>query len=168
MHRFRYFSSRFTARELLILLCAVWLAAGLQGCGKRGIAPGTAARPASPGAVVATARAQIGVPYKYGGSTPKAGFDCSGLLYWSFRQHGMSIPRTTKEQAAFGHGVKRADLKPGDIVIFRISPKQGLHTGMVTGRDVFVHSPSAGGKVREEKLSSGYWKARFVAARRVF
>jgi hypothetical protein len=169
MHAARVFSLVLTARHLLCLLCVVLALGGLSGCGKRSIDSGAGlTRPGTPGGVLATVRSQIGVPYTMGGSTPKTGFDCSGLLYWSYRQHGVNIPRTTGEQAGFGRLVSRADLKPGDIVVFRISGKQGLHTGVASGGGRFIHSPSTGGKVREESLSTSYWKPRFVSGRRVF
>lgn len=114
--------------------------------------------------VVDTARKQIGKRYRYGGETPGKGFDCSGLLWWSFRQHGIQIPRVSKDQARFGKAVSLSSLRAGDILIFRI--KSGLHTALYAGNSNFVHSPSSGKRVRQDKLDS-YWKPKLQSARRV-
>ncbi|MDR1125374.1 MAG: C40 family peptidase [Deltaproteobacteria bacterium] len=112
-----------------------------------------------------TARSQVGTRYKYGGSTPKTGFDCSGLLVWAYKQHGLSIPRTAKAQSSAGRSVQRNKLAPGDIVVFRI--KSGYHTGMYTGNNRFIHSPRSGSSVREDQLDSSYWKKAYTGARRL-
>ncbi len=148
---------------LFVLLCLF-----AQGCGKSKVsAPGGIARERSGPAVVATARTQIGKPYKYGGASPRTGFDCSGLIVWSFKQHGVAVPRLAKDQAKYGRAVKRSQLKPGDIVVFRISGRAGYHTGIYSGNGKFVHSPSSGKRIREESMSAVYWKRRYVSARRI-
>jgi len=152
----------------IILLALLCLAIG--GCGKSKIhAPGTisAPRAKSGNAVAATAKTQIGRPYKYGGASPKTGFDCSGLIVWSYKQHGVSVPRQAKDQARYGKAVKQSQLKPGDIVVFRISSRSGYHTGIYSGKGKFVHSPSSGKKIREDSMTEDYWKRRYVSARRV-
>lgn len=115
--------------------------------------------------VCRTVRGQVGTRYKYGGTSPKTGFDCSGLLVWAYKQHGVSIPRTAKAQSGAGKGVQRSKLAPGDIVVFKI--KSGYHTGMYTGNNRFIHSPSSGSTVREDRLDNSYWKKVYVGARRV-
>ncbi len=150
---------------LLIALLAFCM---LQGCGKRSIAPEPVTRgPLSGDAVVSTARTQIGTKYKSGGSTPQTGFDCSGFICWTYAQYGVNLPRRTVDQASAGRTVKRRDLRPGDVVVFRISRRAGLHTGIYTGGNKFIHSPSTGGRIREESLSVDYWNRRFVSGRRV-
>ncbi len=101
-----------------------------------------------------------------GGTKPSTGFDCSGLLYWTFAQHGITIPRTAREQMKVGSSVDRSKLRPGDIVGFRIS-RRGYHTGLYVGNGKFVHSPSSGKRIREDKINDAYWKKRFVTARRL-
>lgn len=115
--------------------------------------------------VVQTMRGQIGVPYRYGGATPK-GFDCSGLIQWSYRQHGISVPRVARAQANFGSPVNRNMLKPGDIVAFKV--RGAYHTGVYSGNGYFIHSPSRGRKVREESLNTPYWQRVYIGARRIY
>lgn len=152
----------------IILFAFLCLAAG--GCGKSKIhTSGTTGSPRakSGAAVVATAKTQIGRPYKYGGASPKTGFDCSGLIAWSYKQHGINVPRQTKDQVVYGKAVKKSQLRPGDIVVFRISSRSGYHTGLYSGKGKFVHSPSSGKKIREDSITTDYWKRRYVSARRV-
>jgi len=151
-----------------VLLVAVCLLAA-QGCGKVTIGGGGPARygKLSGPNVVKTARSQIGAPYKYGGASPNTGFDCSGLIQWSYNQYGVKVPRRASEQAKAGKAVKKSELRHGDIVVFRISGRSGIHTGMYSGDGRFIHSPSAGKKIREDSLNTDYWKRRYVSARRV-
>ena len=102
--------------------------------------------------VVKTAYSQIGKKYRSGGASPQKGFDCSGLVWWSYRQHGVALPRITTEQAKSGRPISKKLLKPGDIVVFRTgqSPR-GLHTGLYAGGDSFIHSPGQGKKVLEKQ-----------------
>lgn len=118
--------------------------------------------------VVQTARSLVGAPYRPGGCDPQ-GFDCSGFVWFIYRQNGIVLPRTTSEQAQVGSPVIGAELKPADILVFRTgSGAQGLHTGVYTGNNTFVHSPRNGSTVREESLAIPYWRRSFMAARRVF
>ncbi|MDR2893737.1 MAG: C40 family peptidase [Deltaproteobacteria bacterium] len=167
-----------TRRLLTAALAALLLAglAGLSGCallGKKEISSlsdhsygGKSYRATgNAGAVCRTASAQKGTYYKYGGATPQTGFDCSGLLYWSFRQNGVNVPRTAKQQSTAGRRVDRSALVPGDILVFKI--KSGYHTALYLGDNRFVHSPRTGAKVREENLAQAYWKNAYVGARRI-
>ena len=115
--------------------------------------------------VVSTARAMAGTPYRSGGATPQRGFDCSGLIYWVYQQHGITVPRVAKDQAFHGLKVHAGALKPGDIVAFRI--RKDYHTGIYTGGGKFIHSPKPGTKVREETLNTNYWSGKFVSGRRI-
>lgn len=152
-----------------LLLCALF---GAFGCAPAHIpvesAP-AASRPATgKGSVVAAARSLTGLRYKWGGESPKEGFDCSGLTWWSFRQVGVTLPRVSTEQYEVGAPVNRRDIRPGDLVFYRLpgAPKS-LHVGIATERGTFIHSPREGGHVREDFLDSPYWRERFVGARRV-
>ncbi|MDR3073764.1 MAG: C40 family peptidase [Deltaproteobacteria bacterium] len=152
------------ARLALLLLACL----GLFGCGKSVVDGGPAHRGRISGsAVVATARSQLGVPYKYGGVSPKTGFDCSGLIYWSYGQYGFRVPRQAGEQAGAGKAVKKSQLRQGDILVFRISARSGIHTALYSGNGNFIHSPSTGKKIREDNMNDEYWKRRYVSARRV-
>ena len=111
--------------------------------------------------LVEIARAQIGVPYRFGGTQPGRGFDCSGLVYYSYRQAGVAVPRTVAQQMRFAAPVSAAELRPGDLVFFDTSYKGG-HVGIYTGEGRFVHAPSSGGRVREEQLEQPYWRRRWI------
>lgn len=115
--------------------------------------------------VVKTALSQIGRPYKYGGSTPK-GFDCSGLVWWSYRQNGINIPRKTLDQVNTGKEIPFRLAREGDILVFKIS-FSALHTGLYVGNGQFVHSPSSGRKVRLDQISNKYWSKRLFKVRRI-
>lgn len=118
--------------------------------------------------VVDAARSYQGVPYLYGGTT-RLGLDCSGLLQLSFGEAGVSIPRSSNEQAAWGQPVKSTELKPGDLVFFGASPgsRTITHVGMVTVVDAdgvdFIHASTSLGVV-ENSLESDYYLSRFIRA----
>lgn len=119
-------------------------------------------------AVIETARTYQGTPYLYGGTT-RLGLDCSGLLQLSFNEAGVSIPRSSNEQAGWGEPVKPADLQPGDLVFFGASPgsRTITHVGLVTVVDAegvdFIHASTSLGVV-ENSLESDYYLSRFVRA----
>lgn len=119
--------------------------------------------------VVRTAATQIGQRYRLGGESPRTGFDCSGLVYWAYKQHGIKIPRVTRSQANVGQKISKQNLRPGDIVVFktRNSPN-GLHTGLYAGKNSFIHAPNSKQRVKVESLESGsYWASRLLYGRRV-
>ena len=118
--------------------------------------------------VIKTACTQLGKNYRAGEASPHKGFDCSGLVWWSYKQHGIDVPRRTVEQAKAGKAVSKKHARAGDIVVFKTSNSpNGLHTGLYYNREKFLHSPSKGKKVCLEKLSGGWWSKRLVAIRRV-
>jgi cell wall-associated NlpC family hydrolase len=116
---------------------------------------------------LAAARSQLGAPYRFGGASPATGFDCSGLVLWSYRQQGVSLPRSTRQQIRAGRAVARTALREGDLVFFQIDPAGALHVGLYAGDDSMVHSPKSGGRVRQESLRKRYWQDRYRAARRI-
>ncbi len=119
--------------------------------------------------VVETAKSQIGVPYRYGGTSPGTGFDCSGFVKWSFAQHGVTLPRTSREQLHAGIPVEQSELKTGDLIIFtrRIGSRASTHAGLYIGEGKFIHSPSAGRTVCIESLDDEHYQKRYIGARRV-
>ena len=106
----------------------------------------------------------IGTPYQWGGETP-AGFDCSGLVYYTFHKAGLSVPRTSQAQYRAATPVPIDRAEPGDLVFFgqrgRIS-----HVGIYLGDQQFVHAPDTGRHVTIGSLAEGYYRARFAGAGR--
>ena len=115
--------------------------------------------------IIKTAKKYIGVPYKWGGTTPK-GFDCSGFMQYVFNAHGVSIPRTSREQYNFGTKVSKSNLQPGDLVFFNTSGQGVSHVGLYIGDGKFIHSAASKGIVIAE-LFSNYWMNLYLGARRV-
>jgi cell wall-associated NlpC family hydrolase len=117
--------------------------------------------------LVNVARKQIGTDYHFGGGNPSEGFDCSGLVRYSFGKLGVTVPHSTQMLYGEGHKVSKGSLRPGDLVFFNITGHGVSHVGIYSGGDKMVHAPSAGEKVREEKISIKYWLQRFAGARRL-
>jgi len=112
------------------------------------------------------------VPYKWGGTSPQSGFDCSGFVQYVFAQHGSRLPRTSREQASSGHRLPAAwsTLLPGDLVMFAEPGQRISHVAIYAGRRQIIHATASGGKVRYDSLDTerGEWfSERLVAARRV-
>ena len=115
--------------------------------------------------LIATAKKYIGVPYLWGGTTP-SGFDCSGFLQYVFRQNGLNLLRTSKEQYTMGVYVARNQLRKGDLVFFQTGSNGISHVGMYIGNDQFIHASSSNG-VTISNLSNSYWIRTYYGARRV-
>jgi cell wall-associated NlpC family hydrolase len=110
----------------------------------------------------------LGVRYRYGGSSPEAGFDCSGFVSHVFHEGlGVILPRTSKELSKSGEAISRDDLRPGDLVFFNTMRNAFSHVGIYLGDDQFVHAPRRGGRVRIEDLRGSYWRKHFDGARRI-
>ena len=117
--------------------------------------------------IIATAKKYIGVPYVWGGSTP-SGFDCSGFVQYVFKAHGITLPRTSKEQWNIGTSVSKANLKPGDLVFFANTYTTGVsHLGIYIGNNQFIHASSSQGIVISS-LSNSYWASHYHGAKRIF
>ncbi len=112
----------------------------------------------------------LGTPYRWGGTDPDSGLDCSGLVGYVFRTAlGVDLPRVSRDMAANGDGevIKtRDELRQGDLVFFGARGRVN-HVGIYVGEGRFLHSPSTGKDVRVDTLASGYWGGRFMQARRV-
>jgi cell wall-associated NlpC family hydrolase len=134
-------------------------------------AGGRASGSASAARVLPTAERYIGVKYRYGGTSPSSGFDCSGFVQYVFREHGVELPRTSREQATVGLRLSpdwRA-VSAGDLVMFSEGGPIS-HVAIYAGRNRIIHSSSSGGGVRYDDLSTerGAWFVdHMVAARRV-
>jgi murein DD-endopeptidase len=112
-----------------------------------------------------TALSQIGRPYRYRGSSP-SGFDCSGLVTYSYATAGMKVPHSTRELRRCTLFVAYRDMRKGDLVFFNQLGKKYSHVGIYVGDDRFVHSPSTGKTVRTNSLLDPYWKKHLLEARR--
>lgn len=111
------------------------------------------------------ALAMRGKPYRYGGSTPK-GFDCSGLVQYSYSRAGARLPRSTEGLWDISRSVSQRQLRPGDLLFFNQEGKRSSHVGLYLGNDRFVHAPSTGKRVSVTTLTDPYWRRHFEAARR--
>jgi len=110
----------------------------------------------------------LGTPYRWGGSSPSKGFDCSGLVKYAFNDATFDLPRTSNAMAA-GHGekVERKDLKPGDLIFFKLKSRRVNHVAIYLGNDRFIHAPRRGKSVTIDTLNKPYWDTHFVVAKRV-
>ncbi len=110
----------------------------------------------------------IGVNYKWGGTTPETGLDCSGLVRYVFQQvTGVTLPRTAKEMSRVGDTVALDELKPGDLVFFNTRRFAFSHVGIYLGDNRFIHAPSRGREVEVATLDKSFWHKRFNGARRL-
>ena len=110
----------------------------------------------------------LGARYRLGGSSPRTGFDCSGLVTHAFEQAwGVTLPHNVQAQSRIGIPVKRSALQPGDLLFYNTLNRPYSHVGIYLGEGRFIHAPRPGKLVRVESLQSSYWSARFNGARRV-
>ena len=117
-------------------------------------------------ALLKTAKSYIGVPYQFGGATPKA-FDCSGYLQYVFAQNGINIPRTADEQYKLGLRTKSSQqLVPGDLVFFTTYEAGASHCGIYLGNNEFIHASSSKG-VRVDTLKDSYWAPRYLGGKHI-
>lgn len=133
-------------------------------------APSVRALPPVNQDIVFHAISLVGTPYRYGGSTPETGFDCSGLINYVYQQAvGMSLPRTTAGlNALAAKNPAVGSLKPGDLVLFAMNGGNRVnHAGIYVGDGRFLHAPSSGGKVRLDSLRANFWERTYTGARRV-
>ncbi len=142
------------------LTCIVVLVSLITGCSTQQTA---VSRSVGDQAVV-VALQQVGVPYRYGGMSPR-GFDCSGLVHYAYSRAGKSVPRTTGALWDHAKPVSKSQMRAGDILFFKIAGKMS-HVGMYIGGDRFVHAPSTGKQVSVASLRSGYYRKALIRAGR--
>ncbi|SDZ97296.1 Cell wall-associated hydrolase, NlpC family [Thiothrix caldifontis] len=117
--------------------------------------------------VVWNAEKQKGKMYRYGGESPKTGFDCSGLTQFAFEQGaGVSLPRTAADQYAASVKIPKHEASKGDLVFFKTSGKRISHVGIYLGDEKFVHAPRTGKAITTDKLQ-GYWANKLVGFGRI-
>ena len=113
------------------------------------------------------AQSMIGKRYLYGGSSPRQGFDCSGLVYFTHTQVGDYVPRTSRDQLYASRKITLDELQPGDLLFYRINGKPS-HVGIYIGNKQFVHAPSSGKKVSITTMDNPYFKPRLIRAGRLY
>ncbi|MER3408782.1 MAG: hypothetical protein C4306_01460 [Thermoleophilia bacterium] len=119
--------------------------------------------PARYGGVVGIAMRYLGIPYRWGGASPEAGFDCSGFVMYVYAQVGVFLPHHAASQYGYGVPVPKDQLQPGDLVFF-----DGLgHNGVYIGGGQFIHAPHTGDVVKISSLSDPWYAAKWVGARRI-
>ncbi len=112
------------------------------------------------------AQSMLGAPYKWGGSTPN-GFDCSGLVQYSYQRAGLQAPRTSHAQYSAAEHVSLRDARVGDLVFFDFDRKPVSHVGIYLGNGRFVHAPSRGKRVEIASLQEARYRKHFVTAGRL-
>ncbi len=114
---------------------------------------------------------QIGKPYRWGGNSPRTGFDCSGLVWYAYKDLvKFRIPRTANEMYHLRDAspVNRSELESGDLVFFRTQGRGTAdHVGVYVGNGKFIQSPRTGQDIQITSLSEDYWQRHYVGARRV-
>jgi murein DD-endopeptidase len=157
-----------TARKIPIVVFSITLLGLISACSsqpvdstRQRLPEKSVVRAASVGErAAAVALEQVGVPYRYGGAT-RSGFDCSGLVQFSYQHAGKSLPRTTGQLWSSTAAVRRDDLQVGDLLFFSIEGKMS-HVGMYVGKQRFVHAPSSGRTVAVATLTSPFYTSAFI------
>lgn len=165
--------ARFPLLTLMLIAVAICLLAGCAGSGKLGSSKvprlAIAVDPAQRTEVVLTAMALLESRYKYGGTHPVKGFDCSGLVAYVFENAAKQpLPHNTAEIAGLSRQISRKQLKAGDFVFFNTLNRPFSHMGIYIGEDRFINAPSTGGQVRIDSLKNPYYAKRFESARTLF
>lgn len=108
----------------------------------------------------------MGSGYKFGGSNPESGLDCSGMVSYIYQQVlGLQLPHNAAQIARAGKEISPAELSPGDLVFFNTRGRPFSHVGIYIGDDRFIHAPGQDGKIMISSLKTGYFEKKFEAAR---
>jgi cell wall-associated NlpC family hydrolase len=126
----------------------------------------TANEPTAGNTIARLAVRMIGVPYLYGGADPDDGFDCSGLVYYTYTTSGYAVPRTSQDLFKAAHKIALDDAIEGDLVFFQDQAKLS-HVGIYLGEGMFVHAPSSGDSVAIASLDTPYYQRHLVAVGRL-
>ena len=121
--------------------------------------------------MVTHAQELLGTRYKYGGNSPKEGFDCSGFVRYLYNYEGLNIARVSRDQAKEGKEIRPIDARPGDLVFFRRGSQPVFHVSMIVaanpGELWVIHPTSSRGVIRENILASSYWKPKIYKVKNV-
>jgi cell wall-associated NlpC family hydrolase len=157
--------NRTTIRRVVFAAAALSIFVSLFGCASAPVRPVTGYTPAIGEKAAKTAVSMIGRPYKYRGDSPE-GFDCSGLVRYSYLASGLEVPHGTRDLKIVSSPVGPKKMRKGDLLFFDEKGGKYSHVGIYIGGDRFVHAPSTGQKVRKDSLRDPYWKKSFIEARR--
>jgi peptidoglycan endopeptidase LytF len=116
--------------------------------------------------VVREAVRYLGAPYRYGGTSPLSGLDCSAFVQQVFARRGVRLPRTAAEQAQVGIPVSVADLRPGDRLYFSVRGRRVDHCGIYIGNGLFIHASGRHDAVVISRLDEPLYARSLVAIRR--
>ncbi len=159
-----------TASQIAIPV-APGVAPGIQATVSAPVAYGPAVAVAGGGqgrgpAALQLAQKYLGMPYLWGGASPKTGFDCSGLVQYVYKQQGVTLPRVAEAQAAVGTPIPPDQLAPGDALFFADRTGYIHHEGMYIGNGYFLHSPHTGDVIKISALAEPYYASQYAGARR--
>ena len=163
--------------KLVVLAIVLGLTAVLTGCagapelptagsGSRIVAEPRTVDLSVGDAIAELARGMVGTRYRYGGTAPADGFDCSGLVFYAYGQAGYPVPRTSQEQFRAARKIALNDANAGDLMFFQDQAKLS-HVGIYLGDGRFVHAPSSGQNVAIASLDSPYYQQHLVAVGRL-
>jgi cell wall-associated NlpC family hydrolase len=130
------------------------------------LAAGCAETPVKGGSIAQLALSMVGVRYRYGGADPREGFDCSGLVYYTYTSNGHAVPRTSQAQFNAARKIPLAQAAEGDLLFFQDQEKLS-HVGIYLGDGQFVHAPSSGGSVRVARIDAPYYQRHLIAVGRL-
>ena len=118
--------------------------------------------------IVLYALGLLGIGYRFGGSNPEAGLDCSGMVRYIVQQvSGQTLPHNAAQIADMTRPINVNELRPGDLVFFNTLNRRHSHMGIYMGDGRFVHAPSSRGQIRIERLDNSYFRPRIDGARRI-
>lgn len=161
------YSPLFPAKEIKVLILILSISLVALGCASSPKKGWEASNNPRVGAnILKTAKSQLGKKYCFGGISPKTGFDCSGLAWWSHKRNNINIPRMSSDQYRSGKKVSRNNLMPGDLLYFETYKKGASHVGVYDGKGGFIHSPNSKKRVQRTSLNNSYYKKRYLGARR--
>jgi cell wall-associated NlpC family hydrolase len=118
--------------------------------------------------IMMNALSLTGIKYRYGGTSPETGFDCSGFVRYVFGEAAsIALPHNARSISQVGKMISTEELQPGDLVFFNTMKSAFSHVGIYMGNNRFIHAPSSGGGVHIVDMDSAYWAKRFDGARRI-
>ena len=118
--------------------------------------------------VLMNALSLTGIKYRYGGSSPETGFDCSGFVRYVFSEAAsIALPHNARAISQIGRIVSPEELQPGDLVFYNTMKSAFSHVGIYLGNNRFIHAPSSGGGIHVVNMTDAYWSKRFNGARRI-